>query len=144
MPVTDSESYRECSFVIILIFADLPTAPFNIQLVQSMPESIWINWTAPRQPGSSHITKYLMELLRPNGTNTMSNYTLSHSDPILEYNFTNLLPNTKYGIHISAYNVYGKGPRSILVEYTTAQRLGGKRNTSYSKFLCCDCIPFYR
>ena len=121
----------------------MPSAPLNIQLVQSMPESIRINWTAPRQSGSSRISKYLMELFHPNGTNTMSNYTIMPSDPILEYKFTNLLPKTMYGIQISAYNSYGKGPRSVLVEYKTAHYRSGKCFISYSKILCCNCIIFY-
>ena len=113
----------------------MPTTPRNITLVQSTPESIWIKWTAPPQTRSSLITKYLMELRHPNGTNTMKNYTIVPLDPILEYTFSNLLPNVGYGIRISAYNAYGKGQRSVLVEYQTVYIGSSKYFSLYFKII---------
>ena len=96
---------------------DLPSAPRNIILMESTPESIRIAWTAPQQPGVSPITDYFMELRHPNGTTTMTNYTVLNNN--LEYTFSKLFANVKYGIRISAYNAIGMGEQSTLEEYTT-------------------------
>jgi len=95
----------------------LPSAPRNIMLMESTPESIRIAWTAPQQPGVSPITDYFMELRHPNGTTTMTNYTVLNNN--LEYTFSKLFANVKYGIRISAYNAIGMGEQSTLEEYTT-------------------------
>ena len=78
---------------------------------------------------------YLMELRHPNGTTTLRNYTIAPLDPILEYTFSNLLSNVRYSIGISAYNAYGKGQRSVLMEYETVYNGSSKCFSSCFKFI---------
>ena len=110
----------------LFCFLDLPSAPLRITLIESTNTSIKIGWTAPLHPGVTRITDYYMVLHHPNSTTTMTNYTVSSWTPILQYTFTNLSPNLKYGIRISAYNAIGRGQQSALAEFQAINRKGGK------------------
>ena len=103
----------------IFLLLDLPSAPRDIKLVKSTPDSIRISWTAPQQPGVSRITDYYMELLHPNGTVTTTNYTVLSVNPILDYTFTKLFANLEYRIRVSAYNAIGRGEQSALAKFNT-------------------------
>ena len=103
----------------IFLLLDLPSAPRDIKLVKSTPNSIRISWTTPQQPGVSRITDYYMELFHPNGTVTTTNYTVLSFTPILDYTFTNLFANLEYRIRVSAYNAIGRGEQSQEAKFNT-------------------------
>ena len=101
------------------LLLDLPSAPLNVKLVKSTPDSIRISWTAPQKPGVSRITDYYMELFHPNNTVTTTNYTVLSVNPILDHTFTKLFANLEYGIRVSAYNAIGRGEQSALAKFKT-------------------------
>ena len=117
--------YIEYAAMIPCSLVDLPSAPRDVKLVSSTPQSIRITWTAPLEPGRSVITDYLMELYHPNNTITTRNYTLlSPRNPQLGYTFTYLYASQTYGIQIAAYNAVGMGARSARKNYKTAYYSG--------------------
>jgi len=97
----------------------LPSAPRDIKLVKSTPDSIRISWTPPLQHGISRITDYYMELFHPNCTTTMTNYTVLSANPILDYTFNRLFANLEYRIRVSAYNAIGRGEQSNEAKFKT-------------------------
>ena len=117
--------YIEYAATLPCSLVDLPSAPRDVKLVSSTPDSIRITWTAPLEPGRSVITDYFMELYHPNNTMTTRNYTLlSPANPLLDYTFTYLFASQTYGIQLAAYNSVGMGTRSARANYKTVYYSG--------------------
>ena len=121
--------------VEIFLLLDFPSAPRDIKLVKSTPNSIRISWTAPQQPGISRITDYYLELFHPNNTVTTTNYTVLSVNPILDYTFTKLFANLEYRIYVSAYNAIGRGDRSQEAKFKTVFYDSSKLTVYNSAFL---------
>ena len=101
--------------VFSFIFLDVPSAPVNLTRTKTTKSSITIRWGAPKNTDNHEIFNFFLEIESPERTCTVVNYTAldnirSHKE--YEHTFNYLKHNTKYSVHVSAYNKLGRGARA--------------------------------
>ncbi|WP_455393061.1 DUF7948 domain-containing protein [[Eubacterium] cellulosolvens] len=98
-------------------FHYLPTAPHNIQIIESN-QSIFLSWDAPVFPGFSDILGYRIY----RGATSTSLALYDSIGAITSYNDTSVVNLQTYYYMISALNNVGEGPRSELITAAAAPK----------------------
>jgi parallel beta-helix repeat protein len=92
----------------------VPSEPQNLQITAG-DTFAHLTWDEPETDGHSTITNY--KIFR--GATDSVFELLIKTGNVLEYNDTDLIPNTKYYYRISAVNKYGDGAESTAIRITT-------------------------
>ncbi len=87
--------------------ANVPSAPQNLEVQVTGPNSLSVSWEAPAQIGGSPISGYLVEyrLTDAPASTTWSDATSSGTTATI----TDLLTGTSYDVRVAARNVVGSG-----------------------------------
>ena len=91
---------------------DVPAAPGNLIRQYSNKSSITITWDAPKITGHHRIIDYYIEIESSADFRTAVNYTkrgVIGTSEKFEHRFYHLQANTKYTVHVSAFNLLGRG-----------------------------------
>jgi len=95
--------YPRCSCV----YADKPTAPLDLKVVDRHKDYVSMTWKAPKSDGGSLITGYVIE--RREGSRTTWTKVGETSSETRKYKATRLTEGTEYAFRVAAENSIGVG-----------------------------------
>jgi len=124
---------------LLLLFADKPSEPQNLQVAEVTKESVGLRWEPPASTGGMNITEYVVERrdLTRGGSwvqaATVDGATTKHA-------VSKLTEGNEYLFRVVAENKVGTGPPAELSQPVTARLPYG---TYRSKVLITVSLSFY-
>ncbi len=89
--------------------ANVPSAPQNLEVQVTGPNSLSVSWEAPAQIGGSPISNYLVEYRLTDAPASTAWSNATSSGTTTTATITDLLAGTSYDVRVAARNVAGSG-----------------------------------
>jgi len=124
-----------------MLFADKPTAPLDLKVVDRHKDYVSMTWKAPKSDGGALITGYVIE--RREGSRTTWTKVGETSSETRKYKATRLTEGTEYAFRVAAENSIGVGEFATIDKPVKADVPFGQSTSCFVSLLIFFVITFF-